>query len=230
MTALVRSSSKMKIILDDLRRWEKNKMNIEEFEIRADNLRNSIFDMGNVDSGMYSYGSINTSKITQDHFYPRKNVGRLLLRISSKLTNKQIYKILHCAMHVHTITKDEHRELNRYQKLYPYNWRKAYYFAGIYLKEGENYDCFDFDYIKNIHDNYDEEYKYSDKFEDIEIESDNDDEYDYDDDFIDNDKQEEDDEIEEDRTFLEDDDEYVPESEEEDSEEYNTYEESSDED
>ena len=218
MSGFDKAFLKMQILKDDLRLWEKKKMTMDEFEIRADNIRNSIFDMGHVNSGMISIKSKNKpdNKLVKDHFYPRKQVGRLLLKISNKLTNQQIFKILKHSMMVHTITKKEHSLLNKFQKQYPYNWQKAYKKAGIVLDITEDFDHINLNFIYQMSKKYNHSYQFSNIYRNIEISSDSEDDYDINDPFIDNDN--------ENNQFNNDD--YIPETESDpDSEEYNTYDE-----
>lgn len=103
-----------------------------------DGLRNQIFDMAVVHTGMVSKKAIESglpkSKLTEEHIYPRNQSAKALIQMALDGCSKEkMVEAIKKFCMVHITTKEENTSLVQLQREPDYHWEIGYKVAGIEL-------------------------------------------------------------------------------------------------
>lgn len=103
-------------------------------------LKEIIFQMPAIHSGLASVKAnlLLASNQTKDHYYPRTNSAKALIRMLQKdpdMSDDKLIKWLLKRCQVHSVTKEENMVLKKYTTKNPNSsWKKAYAACGIRLE------------------------------------------------------------------------------------------------
>ena len=114
----------------------------KQLKFLKDGLRNQLFDMAYIESGLTSKKAIESglkkSQLTKEHMYPRNQSAiRLIDAALDGRSKKYIVDSIKMMCEVHITTKEENLSLVKLQRDPDYHWEKGYKTAGIELIEYE---------------------------------------------------------------------------------------------